>query len=148
MEKLPGHITYMAMLYRPLLALLNCCYAFVRNKYVQPVRVWFSVAQELLHCRCLLLLARVNLRLPIETIVLSSDASLSGLSVCSTLGTILMLPPLLFGQSDTDSKCFRIRIYREHGVERSQTQMSSSRRGSLNSLTRQVLWRRRGMQMF
>ena len=83
-EKQLGHITYIAMLYRPLLALLNCFYAFVRKKYVQPVRVWSSVAKELWHCRCVLPLARVNLRLPIQTIVLSSDASLSGMSVCST----------------------------------------------------------------
>ena len=38
-EKRLGHITHIAMLYKPLLALLNCCYACVRKKYVQPVRV-------------------------------------------------------------------------------------------------------------
>ena len=47
LEKRPGHITYIAKLYRPLLALLNCCYAFARAKYVQPVRVGSSVAKEL-----------------------------------------------------------------------------------------------------
>ena len=56
---------------------------FDRRKYVQPVRVWSSVAKELWHCRCLLPFARVNLRLPLETIVLTSDASLSGMFVFS-----------------------------------------------------------------
>ena len=84
LERLVGHITYVSLLHRPLLSLLNSVYAFIRREFVRPTRVWKSVARELWYVRCLLPLARSSLVLPSHPIVFATDASTVGMSVVAT----------------------------------------------------------------
>jgi hypothetical protein len=85
LERLIGHITYIALLFRPLLSILNSSYGFVQRDYQHPIGLWPSVAREMWLVRCLLPLARCRLSLPVQPTVFACDASLSGMSVCSTV---------------------------------------------------------------
>ena len=84
LERLAGCITYISLLHRPLLSLLNAVYGFIHRGFVMPTRVWPSVARELWNCRCLLPLARAQLTLPVQPSVFATDASLAGMGVCCT----------------------------------------------------------------
>ena len=85
LERLVGRITYLSLLYRPLLSLLNAVYAFIRNEFIRPTRLWKSVARELWHMRCLLPFARTSLTLSSHPIVFATDASSTGMSVVSAV---------------------------------------------------------------
>ena len=78
-----GHVTSIAMLYRPLLALLNGVYAFIRKQYVKPIKLWPSVARELYFCRCFLPSACAQIRIPTETMDFTDDASTVDIGACA-----------------------------------------------------------------
>ena len=81
LERVLGHITFVLLLNRPLLAVLNHIYAFVERHYQQTLRVWESVRQELEIVLHLLILARCNLKKEWDPCPLMTDASLSGYAV-------------------------------------------------------------------
>ena len=82
-EKLLGHAVHFMMLKRELLSCFRSLYDFVQAKYVSRTRLWQSTAREAAWASHLLLVCHANLRRPWDDQVTASDASLSGIAVCT-----------------------------------------------------------------
>ena len=74
LERLLGHITFIALLKRPFLSLLSACYAFARRHRAVTKRLWPSVGRELWHVCSLLPMCTANIRIPTSPIVYAGDS--------------------------------------------------------------------------
>ncbi|CAE8638556.1 unnamed protein product, partial [Polarella glacialis] len=84
-EKLLGHAVHFMMLRRELLSIFRSLYDFVHSSYSKRQRLWASAAKEASWAASLLLICSADLKLPWAADVTISDASLSGIAVCSRL---------------------------------------------------------------
>ena len=82
LEVILGHCTFCALMCRPALSIFNSAYAFVRCGYMEVRPLWKTVVEELQCFRGILLLLCQEWARPWNTLVSSSDASLSGYGVC------------------------------------------------------------------
>lgn len=82
-EKLVGHATHFMLLRRELLRIFHATYRFIQECYSKRARLWPSVAREAKWACWLLGLCSADLRKPWHDRLTASDASLSGIAVCS-----------------------------------------------------------------
>ena len=82
-EKLVGHATHFMLLRRELLCIFHATYRFIQECYSKRARLWPSVAREAKWACRLLGLCSADLRKPWHDRLTASDASLSGIAVCS-----------------------------------------------------------------
>ena len=82
-ERLLGHAVHFAMLRRELLSIFRSLYDFVARSYNKRQRLWASAAREANWAQHLFKLCSVSLKRPWSSMVTTSDASLSGVAVCS-----------------------------------------------------------------
>lgn len=82
-EKLVGHATHFMLLRRELLCIFHATYRFIQECYTKRARLWPSVAREAKWACWLLGLCSADLRKPWHDRMTASDASLSGIAVCS-----------------------------------------------------------------
>ena len=82
LEVILGYVTWVGLLFRPSLAMLDSVYAFCRAAVGRPTRLRGSVRRELPHFVDLLPLIRSDLRPRWYTTVIASDSSMSGVGVC------------------------------------------------------------------
>ena len=92
LEHCVGHLTFLMLLDRKFLCLLNAMYSFIRRHYRKPVKVWRSVADEAWKIRCLLPLLYTDVSRPVSDIIYAGDSCTGegdaerhgGYSVCTT----------------------------------------------------------------
>ena len=82
-ERLLGHAVHFAMLRRELLSIFRSLYDFVARSYNRRQRLWASAAKEAKWAQHLFKLCSVNMKRSWSASVTASDASLSGVAVCS-----------------------------------------------------------------
>ena len=82
-ERLLGHAMHICLLRRELLSLFRSLYDFLFASYNKRQKLWPSAAREARWCSHVLKLCSVDLRRNWSTSVTASDASLSGIAVCS-----------------------------------------------------------------
>ena len=83
LERLLGHAMHICLLRRELLSIFRSLYDFIYGSYFKRQRLWKSAAREAGWCSCLLKLCTVDMKRPQSSLVTASDASLSGIAVCS-----------------------------------------------------------------
>ena len=83
LERLLGHAMHICLLRRELLSIFRSLYDFIYGSYFKRQRLWKSAAREARWCSCLLKLCTVNMKRPQSSGITASDASLSGIAVCS-----------------------------------------------------------------
>jgi hypothetical protein len=83
LEILIGHVTWILMVRRESLAIINDCYRFIRASHGPPVRLWKSVRHELSTILAILPLLHSHLYIPWHPRVTMSDASPTGVGVCT-----------------------------------------------------------------
>ena len=83
MERLLGHAVHFAMLRRELLSIFRALYDFVHKSYHRRQRLWKSAAKEARWAQHLFKLCTVNMKRTWSSNTTTSDASLSGVAVCS-----------------------------------------------------------------
>ena len=81
LERLVGHITFVLLLFRLSLSLLDHSYVFTRRFGLQRAALWPCVADELWRIRCVLPLVQTDLTLPWHDKGWMFDACLSGYAV-------------------------------------------------------------------
>lgn len=82
-QKILGHVVHFCMLKRPLLSIPRRLYDFVTYAGHRRCRLWTGAAVEARWLRDLLPLVSADLRKPLSGVLTASDASLSGIAVCS-----------------------------------------------------------------
>ena len=82
-EKIVGHLTFVALLRRELLSCFQACYIFIRKRYTVHSRIWPEVGRELRWAVSLLPLVHRNLSAEWSDEVFACDASLWGRGVVS-----------------------------------------------------------------
>ena len=82
-ERLLGHAVHFAMLRRELLSVFRALYDFVHKSYHRRQRLWKSAAKEARWAQHLFKLCSVNMKRTWSSNTTTSDASLSGVAVCS-----------------------------------------------------------------
>ena len=83
LEVLLGHATRLMLLRRESLSILHACYHFIQTCYHRPTPLWSCVRKELSQIGALLPLLVADTRSPWYGEVFVSDASPTGLGVCS-----------------------------------------------------------------
>ena len=92
LEHCVGHLTFLMLLDRKFLCLLNAMYSFIRRHYRMPVKIWRSVATEAWRIRCLLPLLYTDVSRPVSEIIYAGDSCTGegdsdqhgGYSLCTT----------------------------------------------------------------
>ena len=84
MEIIVGHLTYSFLIARPLLAIFDHCYRFIRRHYTEKAKLWAGVQDELRAAVGGLIFCQADWKRQWNTVVSSSDASLSGYGVCTS----------------------------------------------------------------
>lgn len=84
-EKLIGHCVHFMMLRRELLSIFRSLYQFVQDCYLMRRRLWPSARAEARWAANLLSVAFADLRRPWDNNVFASDASLSGIGICTAV---------------------------------------------------------------
>lgn len=82
-QRILGHVVHLLMLKRPLLSIPRRLYDFIEYAGGRRCRLWSGAAEEARWLRNLLPLVSADLRKPRSEILTASDASLSGIAVCS-----------------------------------------------------------------
>ena len=82
-QKILGHVVHFCMLKQPLLSIPRRLYDFVTYAGHRRCRLWAGAAVEARWLRDLLPLVSADLRKPLSGVLTASDASLSGIAVCS-----------------------------------------------------------------
>ena len=82
-ERLVGHAVHFCMLRRELLSIFRSLYDFIYGSYDRRCNLWRSAAREARWASQLLHLCSVDLRRQWSDSTTASDASLSGVAVCS-----------------------------------------------------------------
>ena len=82
-ERLLGHAVHFAMLRRELLSIFRSLYDFVARSYNRRQRLWASAAKEAKWAQHLFKLCSVDIKRSWSSHMSASDASLSGVAVCS-----------------------------------------------------------------
>ena len=78
LEVIIGHCTCCALIDRRLLSILSAVYRFIRSCYATPTPIWPSVRYELKTFRDLMIFLATPWRLPLCSMVTSTDSSLFG----------------------------------------------------------------------
>ena len=82
-EKLIGHAVHFMLIRRELLCCMRSLYDFVQHSYWDRTRLWKSAVSEARVIASLLCICFANLKRPWCSEISCSDASLSGIAVCS-----------------------------------------------------------------
>ena len=82
MEIFVGHLTFVGLMWRGSLSILHTVYKFIHRHYNEVAKLWSSVAEELKCFQGVLFLLVQDWSRQWNTLVSSSDASLTGYGVC------------------------------------------------------------------
>ena len=82
LSRIVGHVAAISLIKRELLCVLSACYAFMGRHDTSAAKAWPSVKRELRWMQALLPLARHDLRAPLSSRVLATDASEGGKGAC------------------------------------------------------------------
>lgn len=82
LEILVGHLTFVGLMWRSSLSILHTVYKFIHRHYNEVAKIWSSVAEELRCFQGVLFLLVQDWSRQWNTLVSSSDASLTGYGVC------------------------------------------------------------------
>ena len=83
LEVVAGHFTFVALLKRPLLSVMQYVYSCVQSKFSSKQRLWDSVQREIRWTLALLPVREARLQQTVSSCIVASDASLDGEGVCS-----------------------------------------------------------------
>ena len=84
LEVVVGHLTFVGLMNRRSLSVLHACYRFIQACYYSVSDLWDSVVAELSCFKGLLMLLTQDWWRPWNTVVSSSDSSLTGYGVCQS----------------------------------------------------------------